>query len=201
MNTRSLATEMRVARSALMPEHWDELTEHGVPVPLIANYGLVGAAPIRVDKSGLYEPAPDGRLAYITPVRIDNELTPEAEQPLSCARILGHLVDLLAWHPRHPTRWALRTGAATWLGCIGPQYMEPDPVAVRRTPLAWLQAECDGLVILSNEPADAYRLLCGLRQIDAEDAEHATELRRLVRQPWPLPRIAAATASEVRDAA
>jgi hypothetical protein len=201
MNTRTLAAEMRVARSALIPEHWDELTEHGVPVPLIANYGLVGAAPIRVGKSGLYEPALDGRLAYITPVRIDNELTAVAEQPLSSARILGHLVDLVAWHPRHPLRWALRTGAASWLGCIGPQYMAPDPVAVRRSPLAWLQAECDGLVILSNEPADAYRLLCGMHELLAEDAEHAAELRRLVRRPWPLPRITAAAAPEVRDAA
>jgi hypothetical protein len=198
MSTRCLAAEMRAARAALTPEQQAELIEHGVPLPLITNYGLVGAATIRIS-SGLYEPAPGGRPAYITPVRIDNKLTPEAEQPVSCARILGHLVNLVAWHPRYPTRWALRTGAAAWLGSIEPQYMEPEPVAIRRSPLSWLQAECDGIVLLSPDPADAYRLLSSLHEIEAEDREHAAELRRLVRRPWPLPRIH--VAEGVRDAA
>lgn len=79
--------------------------------------------------------------------------------------------------------------AATWLGCIEPQYLDPDPVAIRRSPLAWLQAGCDGLVILSGDPADAYRLLSGCCAITAENRQHAAELRKLVRRPGPLPRI------------
>jgi hypothetical protein len=199
MNTRDLAAEMRVARESLTAAHWDELEAHGVSTTVIASFALLGAAKIRVG-NGLYEPAPDGRWAYVTPVLVDNELGPEAAQPISCARILGHLVDLLAWHPRHPRRWALRVGAAPWLGCCEPQYMEPEPVRIWRSPLAWLRADCDGLVMLSTDPADAYRLLSSLREIVAEDAEHAAELRRLVRRPWPLPRIVAAQ-SELCDAA
>jgi hypothetical protein len=140
MNTRDLEAEMRAARAALTPEHRLELIEHGVPADLIGRYLLIGAARVRVS-AGLYEPVEDGGAAYITPVLVDNPLTPEAEGPQGCARGGGYLVDLVAWHPRRPSRWALRVGSATWLGAIEPQYMDPDPVAVRRSPLAWLQAD------------------------------------------------------------
>lgn len=200
MGTGILLDEMRAARAALTAEHRVELLEHGVPADLIGRYSLIGAARIRIN-AGLYDPVPDGRPAFITPALIDNPLTPEAADPLACARVTGDLVDLVAWHPRHPSRWALRVGSATWLGATEPQYMEPDPVAVRRSPLSWLRADCDGLVILSTEPAEAYRLLSSLHAIIAEDAQHVAELRRLVRQPWPLPSIRAAAHDEVSHAA
>jgi hypothetical protein len=199
MKTDHLIAEMREARASLTPEHRLELIEYGVPVDLIGRYSLIGAARIRVS-AGLYDPVEDGVHAYITPVFVDNPLTPEAEGPQGCARGGGYLVDLVAWHPKYPSRWALRVGSAVWLGSVEPQYFDPEPVAVRRSPLSWLQANCDGLAILSQEPADAYKLLCSLHTIVAEDGSHVAELRKLVRRPWPLPSICAAI-SEARDAA
>lgn len=188
----SLASEMREAVEMLSDPQRAELLAHGVSAALIGRYSLIGAAKIRVGKSRLYEPASDGKFAYLTPVLVDNTLTPEALEPGPTARVLGHLVDLVAWHPRHPSAWALRAGAAEWLGCVEPQYMHPAPVSVRRSPLAWLRAGCEGLVILSDDPPDVYRVLSGLGSIVAEDQQHAAELRRMVRRPWPLPRIVAA---------
>jgi hypothetical protein len=105
----------------------------------------------------------------------------------------GAIVDLVAFHPRHPARWALRVGAAEWLGCCEPQYLDPPPVRIWRLPLDWLRADCTGLVILSQEPVDAYRVLSGLHSITAEDAAHAGELRRVLSRSWLVPHIGMAT--------
>ncbi len=197
MTGADLLAELRSARAAMSRKNRAELMGAGIAPELIDRYPLIGTAEMRI-KGGLYEPAPDGAPAYVTPVLVGDPVSPEIPDPLVYARHFGDIVDLVAWHPRHPGHWALRVGAATWLGCIEPQYLDPDPVAIRRAPLAWLRAGCDGLVILSSEPADAYRLLSGCHEIIAENQQHAAELRKLVRQPWPRPRI---TAAEVRDAA
>lgn len=199
MNTIDLLAEMRAARKALSAEHRAELLSAGIPLDIVRLYPLIGAELVLV-KAGMYRPDPDGLPAFITPVLVDNAASPEAAHPLVYARHLGECVDLVAWHPAHPDLWALRLGVATWLGCIEPQYCDPDPVAMRRSPLAWLRAGCDGLVILSRHPPDAYRILTDCQSIVAEDETHAAELRKLVRQPWPLPRIAAAI-RETRSAA
>jgi hypothetical protein len=199
MDAADLLAEMRAARAVLSREDHAELIGSGIPPEIISGYPLVGIAGMRI-KNGLYEPAPDGRPAYVTPVLVGDPVSPETPDPLVYARHLGDIVDLVAWHPKHPQAWPLRLGAATWLGCIEPQYCNPDPVVVRRSPLAWLRARCDGLVILSSDPADAYRLLSGCCEIAAEDHQHAAELRKLVRRPWSLPRITVA-AREAHNAA
>jgi hypothetical protein len=124
----------------------------------------------------------------LIPVRVDSPVLPEAADP-AAAVSAGAIVDIVACHPRHPGRWALRTGVAEWLGAIPPQYLEPDPVQIWRSPIAWLRAGARGLVILSRQPADAYRVLASCHgDIVAEDATHAAELAGLDR-PWPMPRI------------
>jgi hypothetical protein len=116
-------------------------------------------------------------------------VTAEAHDPPHTVRA-GELVDLVAWHPRHPHRWALRTGAAEWLGAIEPQYLDPEPVPVWRSPLAWLRVGCVGLVMLSPDPPAAYRVLSGCRGgIVAEDPQHAAALRATLARPWPAPQI------------
>lgn len=196
MDTNDLLAELRAAWAAMNRDHRTELIAAGILVEIIELYPLIGTASVRL-QGRLYEPAPDGRPAYITPVLVADPASPETPAPGTYACHLGEIVDLVAWHPAYPERWALRVGAASWLGCIEPQYMDPEPVCIRRSPLAWLRAGCDGLAILSRDPADAYRLLTGCARLVAEDRTHATELRRLVRQPWPLPGIAVA---EHRDA-
>ena len=198
MRTADLWAEFNAARAAMSGDNRAELIGAGVAPEMIDRYPLIGVSRMQVS-GGLYQPEAGGRPAYVTPVLIADPVSPETPHRLVYARHLGECVDLVAWHPRRPDRWALRVGAATWLGCIEPQYMDPDPVALRRSPLAWLRAGCDGLVFLSADPADAYRVLTGCHEIVAEDQQHATELRKLVRRPWPLPRISAG--EEARNAA
>jgi hypothetical protein len=147
---------------------------------------------VRAERDGdLYAPDEDGPPAFVTPVFVDYADTPESSSPAQVVRF-GDLVDLVAWDPRHPHSWALRSGAAEWLGAIEPQYLEPPPVPIHRGPLGWLQAGCRGLVLLSRESVSQYRLLINIRRIEAEDAAHAAELHRIISRPWPVPTITVA---------
>jgi hypothetical protein len=136
---------------------------------------------------GFYHPEPDsGGLAYVIPVRVDDPFSPEAIDPAEAING-GGIVDLVAFHPAHPHRWALRVGAAEWLGAVEPQYMGPAAVQIWRSPLDWLRADCRGLVILSPDPRDQYRLLSSFGALLVEDVEYATELRQILARPWPGP--------------
>ena len=150
---------------------------------------LIGIAPIRLCRGDLFEPDPDGRACLITPVCVHTELNPESSAPNLHCRI-GAIVDLVAWHPQQPERRASRAGIAEWLGCIEPQYLDPDPVPIRRSVLSWFQAGCTGLVLLSPSALDQYRTLMGCAGgIIAEDADHRAELRRALQRPFRTPRI------------
>lgn len=144
---------------------------------------------------------PDSDLvAFILPVRHSNPLSPEAADPeLEVAA--GPIVDLLAFSPHVPGCWALRIGSACWLGAVEPQYLMPDPVPIWRTPMHWLGNDCRGLVLLSPDKRDRYRVLTCLDSIVAEDELHARELRGLLAQPWLAPPVYVRQAREVRRAA
>lgn len=136
-----------------------------------------------------YEPHPSGRWAYVIAARGLYANTPESHCPRRICRH-GYLTDLVLWHPRCLDRWRLRTGAAEWLGAIEPQYCEPDPVAIWRSPLRWLQADCEGLVLLTSGRAEYYRVLSNCRGgLVAEDEVHKAELRRILERPWPAPNV------------
>src|SRR5437879_3964408 len=75
---------------------------------------------IRVS-NGLFELDAEGEArAFIVPTRMGNPMSPEASDPVQAVRE-GEILDLLAFSPSYPMRWALRTGNATWLGAIPPQ--------------------------------------------------------------------------------
>jgi hypothetical protein len=150
---------------------------------------LIRTGKVRLCRGDLFEPDPDGRACLITPVSVHTALDPESSKPEVFCRV-GAIVDLVAWHPERPDHWALRVGAAEWLGCIDPQYLEPEPVPIRRSVLSWFQAGCTGLVLLSRSPLDQYRILMDCRgDIIAEDAAHRAELRRALQRPFRAPRI------------
>ena len=203
MKTRQLAAEMRGAFAALRSEHAEALAEAGVPWHLIGLYEMAGVGRVRVD-GDYYQPDPDGGRAFISPVLIGGPYGPEAADPWRFARF-GGLIDLLAWDPAQPDRWALRTGAATWLGCCAPQCFAPQQTQIWRTPLAWLCSDCTGLVILSRDRAEAYHVLAGLAGgILAEDEAHVAEIRSILARPYPAPKVrnvAALRRGQVRRAA
>jgi hypothetical protein len=187
--------------SALGRTGWDDqapLRDAGVGGPGLA-IGIALAS-ISVSRSGLYQPDPDGGPAFIIPVRVDNPISPEAADPVATVRH-GELVDLLAFSPAFPHRWALRTGTATWLGAVEAQYLGPAPTPIWRSPLHWLGNDCRGLVLLSRDRRDRYRVLTCPDAIVAEDEEHAAELRKLLEQPWLAPPVYVRRGREVRNAA
>src|SRR3954464_15417564 len=152
---------VREHRSALMGTPFEaprRLAEAGVSWRAIATVAPASMM-IRVD-GDLFQPDPDGRAAFVIPVRVHSALSPEARAPLE-AVAQGEIVDLLAFHPAKPDRWALRRGTAEWLGAIPPQFCAPDPVRVWRSPMAWLIAGCHGMLPLSRNAADIHRLLAG----------------------------------------
>jgi len=102
---------------------------------------------------------PDGELAGILPV-LDG----------------GYFTDLVAFTT---DKIATHDGRAF---CLGPDnfYLPNGPLRIFRHPLQWLQAECDGIVIL--KPEIAWRELEGVL-VAAEDEVHAEEIERLLTPP------------------
>jgi hypothetical protein len=181
-----LREEMRAAAEGLGEAVRGTLLDLGIAVEDIDRFGMCGVERIKAS-DGLYEPAPDGELMVITPVRVDSPATPESPQPDVFVH-WGPIVDLVAWHPAEPELVALRVGAAEWLGCIAPQYCDPEPVPVHRSVLSWLCRGRTGLVMLSPSPADQHRTLGLCRGgLIAADAAHAQALRNILAQSFALP--------------
>jgi hypothetical protein len=185
MNSVDLRLEWEAARAGLAPQDREGLIGMGVLAHDVGQ--MVGSVNISLCDGGFYEPDTQGGCCLITPVRVHTALTPESTSPDVYCR-LGAIIDLVAWHPARPRRWALRAGIAEWLGCVEPQYLDPAAVPIWRSPLAWLQAECTGLVLLLDEALSRYRVLswcvCGIL---AEDGQHVTELRESLEWPFGAP--------------
>jgi hypothetical protein len=206
MKTRELAREMREAYRALKAADREELVRAGVPAHDVDYYQMVGVARMWVEQTDdgyRYQPDPDGvGRAFISPILAHHPDTLETPHAWACVRV-GNLVDLLAWDPGHPTRWALRTGKASWLGAALPQFCNPPPTEVWRTPLNWFRNDCAGLVALTRDRAEVYRLLSALiGGIIVEDQAHADEIRGILERPRLTPPITIAlTRQRVRRAA
>jgi hypothetical protein len=183
----NLVREYRAALLATRSADFAPLLGAGISRGVIA---ALGVAAVRITVSDTtFEPHPDGAAAYILPVRVEQPIGPEAADPATAVHE-GEIVDLLAFHPAFPLRWALRRDATDWLGAIEPQYLDPMPIPVWRSPLNWLRAGCVGLVVLSPRPAEAWRILSGcVGGLVAEDKRHAAELRAALVRPWPVPPI------------
>jgi hypothetical protein len=183
MKTADLEAEHRAAVRNLKTEDALELVDQlEIPFFLVIIHQLVGVLPIRLDKTGAcWEPDEDGQLAYITPLRIDRHETALSLDPWATARF-GALADLIAWDPRAPQSWALRAGDSQWLGSI--PWGEPFPALLRVSPLSWLKADCDGLVLLTRDPVEVRAILGDFEHgIQAESEMLTTELKKLVATP------------------
>jgi hypothetical protein len=188
MTMIELDAEYLAALADTSPRRRRQLQSVGVPQhaldlasPVFARIRPVGAS--------LFEPNPDSNLgAWIIPVRVEHPDTPESPDP-EAAIVDGEIVDLVAFDLQLAARWVLRTGNAEWLGSCPPQYLEPPPVALHRSPIDWLRADCRGLVCLARAPLDVYRFLTRFAALDVADAGHAEELGKLLERPPTHPEI------------
>ncbi len=194
----ALAAEIEAYRAEITERERQMFAALGVAPHIVAT---IGATNVDLDSSGtVWEPLEIGDRAYILPARIGDPFTPESAEPESVPEH-GALVDLLAFHPAQPDEWATRCDFATWLGAIEPQYFNPDPVVVHRSPLAWLRAGMRGLCVLTRDPIERRALLLACRGgIVAEDHEHSRRLTQQIHLPLPLPRISVADRTRERAA-
>ena len=116
------------------------------------------------------------------------DLDPAGERALIFrAEDCDEVIDLIAWQPR--------TGQlASWRGqafCLGDvddvfnpaTYFADGALPVYETPLQWLLAEREGIVILRPDLAHAYLANC--QRIAFSDAAHARRVERWLQPPKP----------------
>ena len=159
---------------------------------------LVGVERVEIEGER-YQPSPAGTPAAIVAVRMPRGMAPrdiEHPAPTAAALVGEDLVDLVAFAPIAPGRFATRLGVADTLGFLAPQALSPPPTRVHATPLSWLRAEGDGIAILAREAPDMRRVLMAAAAggIEVEDGAFARRLRRIAERPWRAPRIAVAAA-------
>ncbi len=98
------------------------------------------------------------------------------------------VVDLVAWSIDDQTRWWTAIGAAVVLGesfaCNPNAGLCGDPLRIFQTPLTWLQARCEGIVILDRTRAGRW-LLDAARTLAAGDRQHAADIHRLMKAAGP----------------
>jgi hypothetical protein len=160
--------------------------EFGIPWPAIV---AICPAPTTVrftdDTQMFFRPDPAGVHAWVIPVTCVDAGQPEeieTRDPLGVVAC-GHVIDLLAFDPERPRRFVLRTRRAAVLGAIEPQYCDAPAVRVFRDVTDWLKNQCQGLVLLTDDPFQAGRIMRRINAIAAEDTRHAEELR----ERWALP--------------
>lgn len=96
------------------------------------------------------------------------------------------VIDLVAWPVADLTDVRTLCGVAPIVGlwnALNPStYFLDHPLVIHRTPLAWLQADCEGAAVVI--PEMAARIFLDIRdmggRIGAQDADHAHELRKIL---------------------
>jgi hypothetical protein len=171
---QEFADEYVAATASAEPSHFDWLIARGVAKEFLWRGAMrFGVAEIVGDQDGHYQPMRGGDVAYIMPAR-----------PLPDDFSDGDLGDLVAWLPRDPGRWWLRSGLAP---IINPAAIERavwlrEPLAVSSTPLDWLRRCGAGVVILSRD-ANLRLWLGGVSTIHADCIELGEAIERRMRVP------------------
>ena len=167
-----------------------DLTGAGIAARWAVMHGLIRTARIRLAADGLFEFETDGAPAFVTPIVGWPDGDIEHPDPIEAQSELP-ILDLVAWHPSAPGRWALFRGAVTVLGLVEPQTIAPFPVKIHRGVDGWFRSGLDGLVILTRKSAEIAAILHSIASAAAEDELHAAELKAAAARPWPIPTITA----------
>lgn len=147
-----------------------QLIALGVPADLDVD---VRCGPINVRFGGYFDPAEDGQLAVLVPIFPD---APSDD-------------DMVAFFADNPSRW-WRNSTAPILNpdAIDRAIHFQEPLAVWSSPLSWLRAGGDGVVILTDDLDVGFHLR-GVPTVNAETVELAQTIDRRLRVVVSLPRI------------
>lgn len=146
------------------------LQHQGIPdIALDMWPGPVGVAAIETHPLGIFDFAEHGHRAFIQPVLSGGEFT--------------DIADLIAWYPDKPAHWWTHcyTGLPLGIDQLDRAEIEGFPLSIRPTPLSWLQAGGDGVVI-TDWAMSATALRC-CRILIGKDPAHGDDIERRLRNP------------------
>jgi len=190
-----LESELIDARSAWTARDRQQAADAGIP--LCWADGRLGKGYFTFHADGATAPSArefvKTRPCIVVPVYLD-ATSPTCDAGDPEVTVLGidpdaELIDLALFRPNRPDIFRTRLGVAEWLGAIDFQCAISPPIRIWRDPLDWLRANGSGLCLLTRDRMEQYRILSGLRAIQAESDGHAAEIRRALDRPWPKPRV------------
>lgn len=173
-----LETAWAEARRSLAWADYKALLNAGVPKTFLARAmaeKCLGVDDIAV-KNGLWMRRFRGERAIVIP---------------EMSQATGQLTNLVAFHSETPRSfWRMLDGGAPFLGPDAIERAEHfnEPLMVHETPIEWLRAECEGVVILDwNHYWPLY--LGGVKQVRTASIEFGRRLRDTLMRPLPIPEI------------
>ncbi len=170
MTARLLTTELAHTQDTLGPEWYARFCELGIPNRVTFGVRpLVGIGHIVLHSSGLFEFHDDGDLAIIVP-----EGEPEVPG-------WAWVDDLIAFKPESPGRWWRRRGDVDLLGASNISPWRLSPVTIHETPLSWLRAGANGIVII-NWGLDPIARLGGTGYLETETPALKRRLERRIQE-------------------
>lgn len=173
-----LRIEMDAAVLRLDLRQMDILRGIGLPAAQLHAEAAIGLVQVETDSRDFWTPIDTGKAMLVTPL-VEEE----------------SVVDLIAFDPKAPDRWYLRTGAGWALGHDAVRratdgWGEPERLELHPTPLEWLRSGCSGACVAqwTDEARMALRSLVG---IDVGLPRFAHVLRLELSRPPRLPDIQA----------
>jgi hypothetical protein len=103
-----------------------------------------------------------------------------------CRDDYGDAIDLAAWSPstERMATWLGRAWAIDQFRLMRPRLAESGALPVHKSPLEWLRARRDGIVIIDSERAKWQIAYLG-RSLIVEDVSHGRTLRHALTMPEP----------------
>lgn len=176
-----LEAEMVAAAEAMSYEQCMSLARMGVACwPLLTERRHLGIARVRASANDLF----------------DYEESAPVHVVLAVGDKDGALVDLLAFEPRDPRGWLLRTGNGQALGedrisdaIASMGWPDPPTLVLHPNPLEWLKADCRGACVVDDFSPDICARLRELPRIVVHNHGFAQALLSRLAERHDLPRI------------
>lgn len=171
-----LRKEMTAARLAIEFAQVGVLRGLGLPPAQLLADDMIGVVRASVDKRDFWTPDEGGKRLLVTPLIED-----------------GATTDIIAFDPKEPNAWFLRTGNGWALGAdavrrASDPWPTDHPIIIHATPMQWLQSGCDGACVTqwTHEARVAVR---NLPACDVPSPEFARALRLELTRPPRIPEI------------
>lgn len=171
-----LRCEMQAAANGLELTQLRVLRGLGLPAPELHADGMIGVSRGLIDKRDFWAPDESGSRLLVTPLIED-----------------GAVVDLVAFDPKQPNAWFLRTGHGWALGAdtiarASSYWPGDEPLVLHATPMEWLASGCEGACV-SQWTDEARRTIRMLHACEVRSSEFARALRLELTRPPRIPEI------------